>query len=236
MILRIQETKQNRNFRNFIINKFSLQWDFLMQFNLSGFLCPLYACLKVLEPIIMICLHFKLFLHCWKIATYILRVFSFNVDHLYIFYAKFFSTGLARRCEIWDNTFCVYISLCFIIDQIIPGLLKMNWYPMLYSFNVHIMIVLLQSDENKCANNISYNSQVFAYEIIFDSVIMDHIILGNSVEFVQKHKVLLFQICAINISYNSQMCAYGIIFDSVIMNHIILCYSAEFVQKFQALL
>ena len=107
---------------------------------------------------------------------------------------------------------------------------------MLYSCNVHIMKVLLQSDENKCANNISYNSQVFAYEIIFDSVIMDHIILGNSVEFVQKHKVLLFQICAINISYNSRMYAYGIIFDSVIMNHIILCSSAEFVQKFQALL
>ena len=95
---------------------------------------------------------------------------------------------------------------------------------------------LLQSDENKCAYDVSYNSQVFAYEMIRDSVIMDLIILCNSAEFVQKHKVLHFQNCAFNISHNSQMYAYGIIHDSVIVDHIILCSSAEFVQKFQALL
>ena len=108
MILRIQETVQNGNFRNFIFNDVSLLKDFLMQYNLSGFLCPVYAWLKALEPKFMICLHVYFFLHYWKIATNLFLPFSFQNDHFYIFHAKFLSTGRYRRLEGWVNTFLVY--------------------------------------------------------------------------------------------------------------------------------
>ena len=132
----------------------------------------------------MICLHF---LHCWKMATCIFLFVSFYVDQFFILYAKFISTGTAVRFENWKYTFFVYCSLCFIYDVNISGLLIMSRHPMLYSFSVIIVKVLLQSDENKCAYDISYNSQVFAYEMICDSVLVDLIIIRNSAEFVQKH-------------------------------------------------
>ena len=191
MILRIQETVQNGNIRNFKFNDVSLLRNFLMQYNLSGFLCPVYAWLKALEPKFIVCSHFNFFLRCWKIATCIFMFFSFNIDHLYIFYAKFLSTSWARRFESWQNTFFVYCSLCFICDVNISGLLIMRWHPMLYSFNVKFMKVLLKSNGNKCANNISYNSQRYAYGIILDSLIMDHIILRSSAEFAQKFQALV---------------------------------------------
>ena len=102
---------------------------------------------------------------------------------------------------------------------------------MLYSYNVIIMKVLLKSDENKYDNKISYNSQVFAYRMICNSLTVDLIILCNSVEFVQKFQIHNFQICAIDISNNSQTYVYGMICDSCIMCYIILCSSVEFVQK-----
>ena len=191
MILRIQETVQNENFRNFIFNDVSLLKDFLMQYNLCGFLCPVYAWLKALEPKFMVCSHFILFYIVGKIATCIYLFFSLNVDQLYVFYAKLLSTGTAVRFEGWKNTFLVYYSLCFIYDVNISGLLKMRWHTMLYSFNVTFMKVLLESNGNKCANNISYNSQMYAYGIIFDSLYMDHIILRSSAEFVQKFQALV---------------------------------------------
>ena len=163
---------------------FFLCRDFLTQYNVSGFLCPFYACFNALEPEFVIYSQLILFLHCWKIATNIFLHFSFHDDHYYIFHAKFLSTGLARQSESCDNTFFVFYSLCFIFDVIIPGLLKMSKHPMLYSFIVIIMKVLMQSDENKYAT-ISNNSQLFTYEMIFDSVTMDHIILSISVELVQ---------------------------------------------------
>ena len=160
--------------------------------------------------------------------------FSFHNDHFYIFHAKFLSTGVATPCESWDNTYYVYISLCFIFDVLIPGLLKMTQHPILCSSNVVIMKVLFKSGENKYGNNISSNPQVFAYKIIFDSGNMNLIILYNSVEFVQKFQAPYFQICAINISKNSRMYAYGKIHNSLIMNHNILYSSIEFEQKLQA--
>ena len=95
----------------------------------------------------------------------------------------------------------------------------MNRHPMLHSSNVNFMKVLLKSDGNKYAINISYNSQVFAYRMINDSGTMDLITLSNSVEFAQKFQAPYFQICAINISKNSKMHAYGMIDNSLIMNH-----------------
>ena len=112
----------------------------------------------------------------------------------------------------------------------------MNRHPMLYSSNVNIIKVLSKSDENKYANNISYNSQVFAYKTKYNSDTMDLIILCNSVEFVQKSKAPNSQSGAIDISNNSQMCVYRMICDLSIMCNIILCSSVEFVQKLQALL
>ena len=112
----------------------------------------------------------------------------------------------------------------------------MNRHPLLHSYNVNILKVLLKSDGNKYANDISYNSQVFAYTMIYNSVTVDLIILCNSVEFVQKFQAPNFQIYAIDISNNSQMCDYGMICDSSILCNIILCNSVEFVQKLQALL
>ena len=199
MILRILETLQYGNFWNFKLNDVSLLRDFLMQCIVSGFMCPFYACLYDLETKYVLCSHFIFLLHCWKIATNGVMPFSCHNDHFYIFQAKFISTGVATRCESWDNTYYVYISLCFIIDVLIPGPLKMYRRPMLYSSNVNIMKVLSKSDENKYGN-ISNNSQVFAYRMINDSSTMDLITLRNSVEFVQKFQAPYFQICAINIS------------------------------------
>ena len=153
-ILRIQEAVQNGNFRNFKFIDISLFRDFLMQYWVSGFLCPFYACYKALEPFFIFCSQIIFFVHCWKIATNIFMPFSFHVDHFYIFHAKFLSTGLARRFEGLNNTLFVFYLLCFIFDVLIPGLLKMNRHPMLYSYNVIIMKVLLKSEENKYGNNI----------------------------------------------------------------------------------
>ena len=200
---------------------------------MSGFLCPFYACFNALEPEFIICSQFIFFLHCWKKATNIFLPFSFHDDHFYIFHAKFLSTGRRRRFEGWVNTFLVYISLCFIFDVLIPGLLKMCRHPMLYSSIVIVMKVLLKSDENKYAN-ISINSQVFAYKMINNSGTVDFIILSNSVEFVQKLKAPNFQSYAIDISNTSQMRVYGMICDLCITCNIILCTSVEFVQKLQA--
>ena len=111
MILRIIETVQNGNFWKFKFNDISPIRDFLMQYNVSGFLCPVYACLKALEPIFVFCSQFILFLHCWKIATQIFLPFSFHDDHCYILcYAKFLSTGTAVQSGSCVNTFIVYIS------------------------------------------------------------------------------------------------------------------------------
>ena len=167
-------------------------------------------------------------------ATKIFLPFSFHADQFYIFYAKFLSAGTAVQSESWDNTYLVFYSLCFIFDVLISGLLKMCRHPMLYSSIVIVMKVLLKSDENKYAN-ISNNSQLFTYKMIYDSVTVDHIILSISVEFVQKLKAPNFQFYAIDISNNSQMCVYGMICDLCITCNIILCSSVEFVQKLQAL-
>ena len=190
----VRDTVQNGDFRNFIFNEIDLLRDFLMQYIVSGYLCTLYACLKALEPKCVICLPFKLFLHCRIIATCILMPFAFHNDHFYIFHAKFLSTGLARQFESWDNTYFVFSSLCLNLDVLINGLLKMSRHPMLYSFNVNVMNVLLQSDENKCANIISKNSLVFAFKRTNNSVTVDLISLCNTVDFAQKLQALLFQI------------------------------------------
>ena len=176
-----------------------------MQYIVSGFLCPFYACFNALEPKFVLCSQFKFFLHCWEIATCLFMFLSFLIDHFYIFHAKYNSTGVATQCEIWEDTSFVFYLLCFIHDVNISGLLKMNRHPLLHSSNVIIMKVLSKSDENKYGNNISYNSQVFAYRMINDSSTMDLITLSNSVEFTQKFQAPYFQICAINISKNSKM-------------------------------
>ena len=204
MILRILETVQYGNFWNFKLNDVSLLRDFLMQYNVSGFLCPFYACFNALEPKFVLCSKFIFLFHCWEIATYLL-LFSFHVDHLYIFHAKFLSTGRRRRFESYNNTYVVFYSLCFILDVNISGLLDMNRHPLLHSFNVVIVKVLSKSDENKYGNHISNNSQEFAYRMINDSSTVDLITLSNSVEFTQKFQAPYFQICAINISKNSKM-------------------------------
>lgn len=205
-----------------------------MQYNVSGFLCPFYACFNALEPKFVICSQFIFLLHCWKIATKIFLLFSFHADQSYNVYAKFLLAGTAVQSESWDNTYLVFYLLCFIFDVLISGLLKMCRHPMLYSSIVIVMKVLLKSDENKYAN-ISNNSQLFTYKMIYDSVTVDHIILSISVEFVQKLKAPNFQFYSIDISNNSQMRVYGMICDLCITCNIILCSSVEFVQKLQAL-
>ena len=61
MILRIIETVHNGNLWNFKLNDVFLLRDFLTQYNVSGFLCPFYACFNALEPEFVICSQFIFF-------------------------------------------------------------------------------------------------------------------------------------------------------------------------------
>ena len=63
MIFRIQETVQNGNIWNSKFNDVSLLRDFLMQYNVIGFMCPFYACFNALEPEFVFCSQF-FFFHC----------------------------------------------------------------------------------------------------------------------------------------------------------------------------